>query len=353
LKYDFYRLLVVQLSAPIARVAFAFLIVPIHPRGVDIITILAISEMCSTFLVFGRNYLIQSGYDHKIVGKIVDKLILPIVAGGVFVALSNVEQKSMINSVIVVTLAITCMSMLNAVFLANRKLNYILPLNIGVYAVITFADLYGPVIATLAVVIWVLVEISIPSIPQRAEKSHLPVISVVLAFVSQRIDVQISALYSNPTFISEVFMLNTLIIPLAVFVRVFGNTALLRGEGVFLNKIYSTILLTSLSIFYCLILYLYGDIYGNLVIIENIYIILCSVFISFALVPYREKISIDSSNGNFLPLFIFSVLGVLPSLIVFLYILFFGVVSVGIFITALYLLPRLLMMLYAMKKYGV
>jgi hypothetical protein len=338
-------LLAAQLSAPMARIVFALLLVPMRADGTDLILILSLSEVLSTFLTFGRNYLLVSGFSHHLTTKWLDIVLLVPLAVGANFLLATAEQREFYSGVIVMTLAISTMTMGNAYFLKARKLALVLPLNVVVYVLAAFATSYSEMHALVAFVAWIAFESRLPCEVTVARGRALPVIATLLAFASQRIDVQVSA-GGSPGFLRDVFQLNTLFMPLALLVRLVGNTALLRGRPLLNDTQIAKVLVVAIGLAYVAFLYGAGLVLKNSTIVNNILVLGLTAILSVLTITYRESIAMRSRSGNFMPLFLLSVVGIAPAVIYMVATGFTGPQSPMMFLLAMYLAPRVLMLVY-------
>ena len=348
MKSDLRNLLLAQISAPAARIAFVFFLVPIHPHPIGVMQVLALSELLSTFLTSGRNYLIQSGFRHHLFGRLADKAVLILLTSGAFFLFSSDEQQAFTSGVIVVTIAVSSMTMLNAVFLKDRHLLAILPLNFVVYVIVAFGVYMTPAAAIVALAIWLLIEHSLPEMDIVPPKRFLPVAATLMAFASQRIDVQISALSGNANFLRRVSTEHA--VYATCFVRPPDWKHSIASGSAMLSKTWKTQgILFSGGLAYAVGVYVVGTVLKNTLITQGILIIAFTMILSALTITYRETISMLSISGQFMPLFIFSVLGLVPSAAYMAMVASGNMISQIGFLAVLYLAPRILMLLYGIS----
>jgi hypothetical protein len=349
---DALSLILVQIASPAARFVFAFMVVPFHPEGNKLLEVLVISELISVFLTAGRNYLVQAGYNHNLLAYNSDKLILSASACAAFFIFSTEEQQSYVAAILISSISISLMSMYGSAFLRDRLLYLIVPINILTYAAIVVSLLLPVEAAVFASFIWFFAEIKFPKSNKSAPYGLVPVIATFLAFLSQRIDLQIAALFGDPSFLKDVFYLNTLFMPLALFVRIIGNTSLLRGVAILGENFKIQVILAFSGTIYGFFVLFSGMLMGNELITSHYLLIIASAAVACMAIPYREKISICSRQGIFRHILLLSILGVVPSLFYLATMGYFSGSSTG-FIVFLYLLPRVFMYMYgvfALKK---
>ncbi|MCJ8286905.1 MAG: hypothetical protein HRT79_14025 [Halomonas sp.] len=340
------ELLIAQLSSPAARIIFSLLVVPAHPKGGELLQVVVLSEVLSIFLTGGRNYLIQAGFNHKIFPFGLDRICLLALSCIAFNLLATDAQLNLVYSVVVATSAITLMTMLNAAFLRKRRLVFILPCNVMVYFIISLSVYAGIVAAFGFFILWLGIEFFIKSSCEKSRYGFIPMLAVFMSFMSQKMDIQLAAYFNDSRFLFEIFQLNAFFMPMALFVRVIGNTALLRGETIISASSAQKWLLGVLGVGYGFGLYITGITIGNSVIVDNIIVLTASCVFGFLTLPYRERIAVCSRRGDFSPLLILSFCGFVPALFYYFSFVTIDFTSQSFFLFFIYLLPRLLMYIY-------
>jgi hypothetical protein len=242
--------------------------------------------------------------------------------------------------------------MYNATFLRDRKYYFIIPLNFSVYLIAVFCLNANFFMVVFSILLWFLAEYTIPESKKHSSHRLLPALATILAFISQRVDVQIAALLKDTALLADVFQLNTLFMPMAIIVRIVSTTALLRGLSILNLTSGSQLFMAAFGLIYGVALYVTANIINNELIKNTIILLTLSTILAAVMMPYREMISIQAREGNLYPIFNLSLIGVIPSLFFIAALFFFDVdyINSSVFVFCLYVVPRLLMYGYGFLK---
>lgn len=338
------RLVSAQLMSPLARIVFVIAIIPIHPYNDKCLLILAAAELLSVFLVFGRSYLLHGGFRPVVFRPFLDQIAIVVTVLTAAAFFMDDKQVVLASSITCVAVSIAIANLSISHCLKNDLIWFVPLVNILLYTLIVFSpfmERYG--FGFFAILIWFFFEkkLLFGNNSESVRNRYLPVVATMVAFVTQRIDLQIAASLDNPEILFDTFEVSSLFLPLALASRVIANTALIRGERIMPNNAYYFVVLLGVGAIYSCVIYTAGLFLKNVLILEYFHLISLVPIFSCLTAPYREVISVHSSNGNFLPVFILSLLGLIFPLAFFT--LFSSMASLYIFILFVYVLPRILM----------
>lgn len=344
------KLVLAQLITPLFRLFFAFLLIPSHPRGEEILSIFIFAELLSTIAVMGRNTLISAGYDHSYINRYADVLVVVSVSCLIFYVFSSNDQKELIYPVLVTTIGLWALNIFSAYCL--RKGNYLLLiLTLFLSYAIAFLSIYANVyIAILFFAIYVLTELMMERFKQKTLSRFSCGSASLVSLLSQKFDMQLALLIFGLSISADIFKLNVLFMPLAIVVRIFSNTALITGKRIIKNGLNYFCICLLMAALYSTFIYIVSFVYEISLIhsFSGLLIISASVLLAFLNIPYREVISSVANGGNFNPMLKMSLYGFFPFILLLVTVWGNINISIDVFLIFCYFLPRLFIYLYSM-----
>jgi hypothetical protein len=347
---DSAKLKLAQIVTPLFRVFFAFILIPIHPEGTQVLNVFIFSEMLSAITVMGRNTLIASGYKHDYLSRYLDVFLISFSVVILFFVLSTAEQLLLIPSIVVTTVGLWGLNIFSSYCLRHRKYAFLFINIFSSYVIASLSIYANELVAIIFFAIYICSDLLLPRFDTVIKSRFSCGASSMLSLVTQKIDMQLAVLLFGSLISDEIFKLNALFMPLAILVRIFSNTALITGKEQFvigpkyifvcsfIGVLYTAAITTILSLFDVEIL---ND-------VTSFLIILASVALALFNIPFREKISSFANAGNFTPLLWLSILGFIP--FIGLAIMYFFDVQIGMvaFLFTAYLMPRVFMFGYGL-----
>ncbi|MBU77401.1 MAG: hypothetical protein CMK63_10440 [Pseudoalteromonadaceae bacterium] len=345
---DSKKLMLAQLLTPFFRLAFAFIFIPIFPEGNTVLEILIISEVLATVSSMGRQSLISSGNDHTYFSKLTDIVILLSLVSIVFYFSATKQQHELLPAIIVTTISLWGLNILSAFFLRRRNYKLLVAVIFFSYTVSFFSLYSNYAIAMMFAFFYFFLEFKLPRFSKRTPDKFYCGVSSFVGLLTQKLDMQLSVLFFGAVVSSEIFKLNALYLPLAIIVRIFSNTALITGNTTVKKGSKFFVFCFIFPFFYTAVMVFVLGFYDVNILgtLESKIMIWLSILFSCFNIPVREVISSKANSGNFKPLLILSMVGVLPLIMLFFSYFLIRELSVNVFIFSAYLLPRLLMWIY-------
>ena len=347
---DSYKLIFAQLITPFFRLFFAFIFIPLHDRGEDILIVFIFSELLSAIAVMGRNTLISSGFNHEYINRFADLFVIIIICCSSFYFFSSDYQKSFLFPIVVTTISLWTMNIFSAYFLKMRKYFYYINVVFISYFIAIISLDSGPISATLFFLAYCLFELYMPRAANFSKKRFHCGMGSLISLFSQKVDMQIAILLFGAALSEDIFKLNALFLPLAIIVRVFANTALITGGSIIhVNKKYYVFCVCT-AILYSIFIYLFSIIFNINILDSNLsfLIIMSSILLSLLNISHREKIGRAANQGDFTPLLNISSFGVAPFIVLFLIYWTGEEINLDLFLLIAYFFPRLLMYVYGL-----